>query len=227
MNAIPKQCLLAALALALGATTATAASAAGRPPVTPDVLGAAPAGTVLFDDDGGRVQIVPRRQSASAEMTDHGGPVVTDESLQIVFLGSGWRAPAQRELEKQVTKELLARHRAEAPALEDLVDPAGHQAISDLGIQHRLDELLASDRPGDCRDDGAVFVIFLAPGLESTLGEHRSSRDFAAYHNWFHHAQGVVRYVVVPFDESASRWLAAARQSLVQALINPEGNGWY
>jgi hypothetical protein len=32
---------------------------------------------------------------------------------------------------------------------------------------------------------------------------------------------------VVPYDGELTRWLETARRSLVQALVNPEGNGWY
>ena len=70
-------------------------------------------------------------------------------------------------------------------------------------------------------------MVFLAPGLGSTLGAKSSAQDFAAYHNHLHSSAGVFHYVVVPYDENASRWISAARQSLHQALINPEGNGWY
>src|SRR5438270_750428 len=74
---------------------------------------------------------------------------------------------------------------------------------------------------------GTVYVVFLAPGMRSTLGTSSSETDFVAYHNYFHAAAGLVRYVVVPHQEGFGRWLAAARQGLVQALIDPEGTGWY
>ncbi|HEV7518857.1 MAG TPA: hypothetical protein VGR07_21390, partial [Thermoanaerobaculia bacterium] len=69
--------------------------------------------------------------------------------------------------------------------------------------------------------------IFLAPGLRSTLGTSSSENDYVAYHNHFHAAAGVVRYVVVPYEADFSRWQGNARQSLLQAFINPEGNAWY
>jgi hypothetical protein len=96
--------------------------------------------------------------------------------------------------------------------------------ISDLDIQARLDGLLGGAGPIEAN---AVYVVFLAPGLESKLGAKTSARDYAAYHNHLHSAAGVIHYVVVPYDGDFSRWVAAARQSLDQALINPEGNAWY
>jgi hypothetical protein len=107
---------------------------------------------------------------------------------------------------------------------EDLLDPLDTHLVSDLEIQRRLDRLVS----GSDREAPAVFVVFLAPGLRSTLaGQSISGRDFAAYHNHFHAAAGVVRYVVVPYEPDASRCQSAARLGLFEALINPEGTGWY
>ena len=74
---------------------------------------------------------------------------------------------------------------------------------------------------------GTVYVVFLAPGLGSTLGPRATDKDYVAYHNHVHSAAGVIHYAVVPYDGDLSRWVSAARQSLHQTLINPEGNGWY
>jgi hypothetical protein len=76
-------------------------------------------------------------------------------------------------------------------------------------------------------ETNTVFVIFLAPGLTSSLGNGSSGSEFLAYHNHFHASSGVVRYVVVPFDSERERWLKSARESLTQAIVNPEGNAWY
>ena len=66
-------CKLAMLALAAvvaGSTSGSLARAAAAPRYEPrsplPVLEPAPAGTVVFDDDGGRVQIVPRREIGRA-----------------------------------------------------------------------------------------------------------------------------------------------------------------
>jgi hypothetical protein len=210
----------------------------------PAVLEAAPAGTVVFDDDGGRVQIVPRRAvPPPGEVSYHGGPVVTDGTVQAIFLGSGWREAGPRGREARALEALvggggeaaigaaLSRFGLEARELvglarEDPLDPLAGASVSDLEAQARIDALASGEARGP-RDLAAVYVVFLAPGLRSTLGVSSSENDFAAYHNHFHAAAGVVRYVVVPYDRDLSRWLDAARRSLVEALVNPEGNGWY
>jgi len=204
------------------------------------ILEGAPKGTVAFDDDGGRAQMIPRQAVPGREAKYHGGPVVSHATVQAVFLGSGWHDRANRAKESTVmdalkagaeaeTAALLGKHgvRAWEPAGLALEDPAGDplngKRISDLEIQIRLDNMLGQSQV----DKDAVYLVFLAPDLQSSLGSRLSERDFAAYHNHVHSAGGVIHYVVVPYDSEPSRWLAAARQSLTQALINPEGNGWY
>jgi len=242
----------------VGSTVGNFALAAVAPrdePRSPlPVLEPAPPGTVVFDDDGGRVQIVPLRAVPPSEVSYHGGPVITGGTVQAIFLGSAWRNEGLRGRESQTLEALLGRGGAAITAAlsrlglearelvgleqlaqlaqlaqltqEDPLDPLEGASISDLEIQARIDGLASGGAHGPL-DLHAVYVVFLAPGLRSTLGVSSSEKDFAAYHNHFHAAAGVVRYVVVPYDRDRSRWLENARRSLVQALVNPEGNGWY
>jgi hypothetical protein len=244
-----KLAMLALAAVVAGWTSGSLAPAAAAPPrdeprsSLPAVLEAAPAGTVVFDDDGGRVQVVPRRGvPPPAEVSYHGGPVVTGGTVQAIFLGSGWREAGPRGREARALEALvggggaaigaaLSRFGLEARELvglarEDPLDPLAGASVSDLEVKARIDALASGEARGP-RDLPAVYVVFLAPGLRSTLGVSSSEHDFAAYHNHFHAAAGVVRYVVVPYDRELSRWLEAARRSLVEVLVNPEGNGWY
>jgi hypothetical protein len=236
-----RACIFATLALTLigGSTLQAAQNAQPQASAAPAVLESAPKGTVVFDDDGGRTQIIPHQAVAGGDATFHGGPVISRGQVQAVFLGSGWREKSNREKKNGVMEALrghaqaadsLAKYGAgtwepHGIALEDPAgDPVAGERISGLAIQTRLDTLLSGAGPIDAN---LVYVVFLAPRLGTTLGPQHSEKDFAAYHNHFHAANGVVHYVVVPFDADSSRWLAAARQSLHQALINPEGNGWY
>jgi hypothetical protein len=233
---------LATLALTLAGGSASRATEKPQPAAPPAaaILEHAPKGTVVFDDDGGRAQIIPRKVIAERGATFHGGPVVTRANVQAVFLGSGWREGTNRQKESEVIKALESQGAADAaflsrygvkawespgPAIEDPAgDPVADRRISDLDIQVRLDGLLSGAGPIDA---SSVYLVFLPPNLESKLGAKTSTRDYAAYHNHFHSAAGVIHYVVIPYDGDPSRWVSAARQSLRQALINPEGNGWY
>lgn len=227
--------ILATLALTLTGGSASRAAEKPQTPAPPAsaILENAPRGTVVFDNDGGRAQIIPRRAVPSAEATYHGGPVVSQPTVQAVFLGNDWRKNRAKENEilsalQGQSSEPLKRYGIKpwelTGQLEDLSgDPLHGSSISDLEIQTRLDNLLGGAGPLDA---GTVYVVFLAPGLGSTLGK-ATDRDYAAYHNHVHSAAGVIHYAVVPYDGDLSRWVSAARQSLHQALINPEGNGWY
>jgi hypothetical protein len=212
---------------------------------------------VFDDDGGRVQIIPRRPQPAAAgggEVSYHGGPVVSGGDVRAIFLGSAWRSEMNRARESRAIEALGGRGEEEAMASlarsglvgqelhalaqEDLLDPLAGGRVSDLEIQARLDSLAASGESGEGGEGRAggpsgagaetpVYVVFLAPGIESALGSSTSAKDFAAYHNHFHSAAGVVRYVVVPFEAQVSRWLASARQGLVQTLINPEGTAWY
>jgi hypothetical protein len=229
--------ILATLALTL---TGGSVTRAAEKPQAPAVLENAPKGTVAFDDDGGRAQIIPRQAVPLPEATYHGGPVVTQGTVQAVFLGSGWRKEESRQKEAAVLGALRGQGAEAAKSLsgygvrpweisgepiEDLTgDPLRGSSISDLEIQTRLDGLLGG---AGTLDAGTVYVVFLAPGLGSTLGPRATDKDYLAYHNHLHSAAGVIQYAEVHNDGDLSRCVAAARQSLHQTLINPEGNGWY
>jgi hypothetical protein len=236
-----RACTFATLALTLigGSALQAAQNAQPQPAAAPALLESAQKGTVIMDDDDWRVQIIPRQAVASRDATFHGGPVITHGLVQAVFLGSGWRDKANREKKNGAMEGLRGPvQAADFPAksgvraweahglpFEDpAADPVAGERITGLEIQARLETLLSGAGP---IDESSVYVVFLAPGLGTTLGPQHSDKEFAAYHNFFHGANGVVRYVVVPFDADSSRWLAAARQSLHQTLINPEGTGWY
>src|SRR5262245_23784303 len=97
--------ILATLALTLTGGTASRAAETPQAPA-PAVLENAPRGTVVFDDDGGRAQIVPRKAVPSREAQYHGGPVVSQGTVQAVFLGSGWRKQENRRKEAEVMSAL-------------------------------------------------------------------------------------------------------------------------
>jgi len=233
--------LLLALALTSGAGVLTAGEPSEAPAGPAPVLEAAPEGTVVFDDDGGKAQVIPRDAASGAEPTFHGGPVVARPNVKALFLGSAWRdtenKPARQRaadsiarLERTPEFSALSRYGLEAKELplsshDDFLDPVDGKKISDLEIQARLDRLFQSSM-GELEAQ-SVFVVFLAPGIKSTLGTASSDKEYAAYHNHLHSAAGLIRYVVVPFDADAGRWLKSTRQSLIQAMINPEGNAWY
>ena len=194
---------------------------------------------LVFDDDGGKAQIVPVDLSVAAPKTFHGGPILTSAQQVSIFLGSGWGDAQVRgreaslldvtasagdtqaaELKQHSIKTLRA-----APKLEDFSD-LSQSKVNDLTIQQKLSDLLKS-KAIPAPTTGTVYVIFLAPGIHSTLGGLQGGVDYAAYHNFVNLEAGEIHYVVVPFDENADTHSAAATRAFAETALNPNGQGWF
>jgi hypothetical protein len=192
-----------------------------------------------FDDDGGKAQIVPVDLSVAGPKTFHGGPVLASTQQVSIFLGAGWGDAQVRgreaslldvaasagntqvaELKQHSIKTLRA-----APKLEDFSD-LSQSKVNDLTIQQKLSDMLKSKAiPAPAAR--TVFVIFLAPGIQSTLGGLQGGVDYAAYHNFVNLESGEIHYVVVPFHENAATHSAAATRAFAEAALNPNGQGWF
>lgn len=193
---------------------------------------------LVFDDDGGKVQIVPADLAAGNNKTFHGGSVMSSVQQVSIFVGRGWAEAQARSREaalSDVTTQTgahtaeLRQHKVKTlravPSQEDFSD-LGKAPVNDLVIQRKLADLLASKaipQPGA----NTVYVVFLAPEVGSTLGAHKAGVDYAAYHNFVNLEAGEVRYVVVPFHENSDRHSAAAGRALAEAALNPNGQGWF
>ena len=192
-----------------------------------------------FDDDGGKAQIVPVDLSVAGAKTFHGGPVLASAQQVSIFLGAGWGDAQVRgreaslvdvtasaantqvaELKQHSIKTLRA-----APKLEDFSD-LSQSKVNDLTIQQKLSDLLKSKAiPTPTAD--TVFVIFLAPGIQSSLGGLLGGVDYAAYHNFVNLEAGEIHYVVVPFLANADNHSAAATRAFAETALNPNGRGWF
>jgi hypothetical protein len=97
--------------------------------------------------------------------------------------------------------------------------------LSDLKVQALLVSMLNSHQlqPPNVN---AVYVLFLGKDVQSKIGEQKGGRDFLAYHNHFHASQGVVRYVVVPFDTDLAREKRTTAQGILGVLVSPDGPAW-
>jgi hypothetical protein len=194
----------------------------------------------VFDDDGGKAQIVPVDFSVAGPKTFHGGPVLASAQQVSIFLGSGWGDSQIRgreaslldvtsgvgnsplaELKQHSIKTLPARQ----VQIEDFSD-LSQSKVNDLTIQQKLSDMLKS-KAIPTPTAGTVFVIFLAPGVHSTLGGLQGGVDYAAYHNFVNLEAGEIHYVVVPFHENAATHSAAAKRAFTETALNPNGQGWF
>ncbi len=193
----------------------------------------------VFDDDGGKAQIVPIDFSVAGPKTFHGGPVLASAQQVSIFLGADWGNSQVRgreaslldvtasvantpvaELKQHSIKTLRA-----APKLEDFSD-LSQSKVNDLTIQQKLSDMLKS-KAIPTPAAGTVYVIFLAPGVHSTLGGLQGGIDYAAYHNFVNLDAGEIHYVVVPFHENADTHSAAATRAFAETALNPNGQGWF
>jgi hypothetical protein len=194
---------------------------------------------LVFDDDGGKVQIVPADLSLGTDKKFHGGSVMASVRQISIFLGKGWgdaQVRARQAVLSDVTGQAASAHGAElrqrkvktlgaAPSQEDFSD-LGKAPVNDLVIQRKLADLLAG-KAIPAPSANSVYVVFLAPGVSSTLGGNKAGVDYAAYHNFVNLEAGEVRYVVVPFHENTDKHSAAAARALAEAALNPNGQGWF
>jgi hypothetical protein len=192
-----------------------------------------------FDDDGGKAQIVPVDLSVAGAKTFHGGPVLASAQQVSIFLGAGWGDSQIRSREASLVDVIasagntqvaeLKQHSIKtlraAPKLEDFSD-LSQSKVNDLTIQQKLSDLLKSKAiPTPTAD--TVFVIFLAPGIQSSLGGLQGGLDYAAYHNFVNLEAGEIHYVVVPFLANADNHSAAATRAFAETALNPNGRGWF
>lgn len=192
-----------------------------------------------FDDDGGKAQIVPADFSAAGAKTFHGGPVLASAQQVSIFLGAGWGDMQVRNRESSladITASVGNTHVAElkqhsikmlraAPQVEDFTD-LSQTKVNDLTIQQKLSDMLKS-RAIPAPTAGTIFVVFLAPGIHSTLGGLQGGVDYAAYHNFVNLDAGEIHYVVVPFHENPEAHSAAATRAFAETALNPNGRGWF
>jgi hypothetical protein len=192
-----------------------------------------------FDDDGGKAQIVPVDFSVAGPKTFHGGPILASAQQVSIFLGAGWGNTQVRDREASLLDVTASARNAQvtelkqhsiktmraAPKLEDFSD-LSQSKVNDLTIQQKLSDLLKSKAIPAPKAD-TVFVIFLAPGIQSTLGGLQGGVDYAAYHNFVNLETGEIHYVVVPFHENADTHSAAATRAFAETALNPNGQGWF
>ena len=194
--------------------------------------GPAPTTRFIADDDGGVVQIVPVGLIPAGLRKANAAPVMKSIRQVSGFLGGAWAEQSVRSREASLRD--LAGHVQLAPlntqnvgilpaslSVEDFADLK--EPVNDLTIQNKLVEMLGS-KALPAPDASTVFVVFLAPGVRLTVGNHTAGVHFAAYHNLVHVEAGELRYVVVPFNENASDHATAASLAIVNTVFNPASN---
>ncbi len=181
----------------------------------------------VTNEDGGKAFIVKMFQLSS--VVKFGQPIDGDIQQRSIFLGADWADVDMRAREPDLSKLLVGiREHAQLDALEGLgiknrfaptfsqekLDVASNRNISDLEIQSVLAGMFKDGTLQPPRA-GAIYMLFLDPGLHSTLGGLVAEKHYEAYHAFFNASGARVHYVVLQYQAN----LQAARQIALRAFI--------
>jgi len=197
----------------------------------------------FFDDDGGRVFIVRRDNSAFDKLKHYGGKVIAEPQTYNIFLGKEWSKTKQFQLRQDSFDNLLAApvdasERASldrfgvpgfsisTQSFQEPYDFGKERKISDLQVHALLAEMLKRGALPQPQEKN-IYIVFLPPDVHSTLGQMISGKHYLAYHNFFYADSGKVNYIVVPFEADGAQMQATARRAVIETVINSDGRGWH
>jgi hypothetical protein len=186
---------------------------------------------MVRDEDGGRVRVY-RGGDAIGDALFHGGPVVEEPSIQVIFLGDRWESESERPVLRAVRDinsdarfEQLSRYGVGTFGMR--VDSrriaSGSNDLTDLDVQRALAGAVESGSIQHL-DENTIYVVVLDPQADAAIA---STRDWMSYHSQFHPNDLAMRYVVVRGGLDRDKLGDAIRASLFRALVNPAGNGWF
>lgn len=192
----------------------------------------------VINDDRGRAFIIASETQPLPTPASH-GRIIVEPQQNSIFLGRGWESSSLRASEP-VLSNLLAniRDQAQLTALEqsgmknffaatstqEKIDVPSDRSISDLQIQSILEGMLKNgslQRP----NASTIYVVFLDPGMRSTLGSMIAGKHYVAYYNFFNAAGSKIHYAVVPFAANQKAAYQIALRALLAAALNPNGAG--
>jgi hypothetical protein len=188
---------------------------------------------LLPDEDGGQVRVV-RAESDTIPVS--GKPAAIRAPKQVsIFYGGGWAQEATRLQEHRLTNLLsnaTSAHQSEMAKsgvravdsqfsyVEDFTDLSTRATLTDLGIQRQIDTWMNSGEV-PAPSGNTVYVVYLGPGVNSTLRGKIGGHDYLGYYSLVHLGAGAVVYAVVQYDAETQRMQHTATQLLIEAAIDP------
>ncbi|MFN2576069.1 MAG: hypothetical protein ABR607_00090 [Pyrinomonadaceae bacterium] len=189
----------------------------------------------VINEDGGRSYLVLPAAAPLARVAKPGAGF-GDLQQHSIFLGSGWADPALRAREVRLGKLLATIHdHAQMDEIAqagftnrfgptftiEKLDVTDNRKISDLEIQHILAGLFANGPLTEPQAD-SVYIVFLDPGLQSTLRSLTAGKHYLAYHSFFNASGSRVHYAVVPYQADPVAAYQVALRTLVVAALHTE-----
>jgi hypothetical protein len=193
---------------------------------------------VVTNEDGGNSFLVLPASGPLIGLAKPGSGV-GEVQQHSIFLGPGWAGPSLRGRETRLGSLLATIH--DGAQMDDVakagvtnrfgptfsiekLDITGNRKISDLEIQQILSDLFAGGPLTDPEPD-AIYIVFLDPGLQSTLRSMQAGKHYLSYHGIFNASGSPVHYAVVPYQaDSAAAYQVALRTLLVAALHTQESS---
>ena len=209
----------------------------GTASLAPDVQTQSDGGDVHYpadfiaDEDGGRIRVY-RGGEAIGDALFHGGPVMEDPSIVVIFAGDSWSDAARgpiahmvRSINTDARFQDLAKFgvRTFGMRVSERVLPTIGSDVSDLDVQRALASEVESGRIQHL-DENTLYVVVLDPESDASVA---GTRDWASYASQFHPNDLAMRYVVVRGGLNRAKLGESIMASVFRALINPAGNGWF
>ena len=186
---------------------------------------------VITDEDGGRVRVF-RGGDAIGDPLFHGGEVIEDPSVTVVFVGDRWSMESKRGVIDSVRHlntdsqfEATSRYgvRTFGMRTNAIVIPNIGADVTDLDVQRALATAVESGRIQH-NDANTIYVVALDRNAHASVA---SSSDWSSYYSLFHPTELAMHYVVVRGGLEPDQFSQAMSASFLRALINPAGDGWF
>ncbi len=188
-----------------------------------------------------------------------GGAVLTNVEAQAVYLGSAWSTNSSLQTQAQSTDQFLST--LAGGYYMDMLTNAGYgvsrgtdsagvvdnisinPVISDSQIQSDLATMINSGKV-QAADANRLYMVYVEPGVEVTMGSANSKSYFLGYHGAFADGSNVIHYAVMPapgspnpspgsqgFASAFDELTAVSSHELAEAVTDPNVNfstlGWY
>lgn len=188
---------------------------------------------LVEDNDGGRAHVF-RGGDGIGDVYFHGGAVIEDPRLRVVFAGDHWSEGRQmlailaaaRGISADRRFAALDRYgvRTSGMMVESVIlgDLRGGD-LTDLDVQRFLADAVNEGRIQQV-DENVVTIVVVDPDAALAVG---TTRDWRSYHSQFHPNDLAMSYVVLRAEADPADLREAMFASVARALINPAGNGWF
>jgi hypothetical protein len=205
---------------------------------------------MVEDNDGGRVRVY-RGGDAIGDAWYHGGSVIDQPRMRVVFAASHLDDATRRAILQEVRSigfqprfGDLSRYGVESNgiALDDAIEFSPRHGerpgngvtsvmsaegfgadATDLDVQRLLASAVESGRIQH-READVVTIVVVDDDAPLAVG---TTRDWLSYHSLFHPTEVGMPYVVVRANRDLGTLREALFASVARALIDPAGDGWF